>query len=174
MIEDLPVRVYERPGAEAVSFPLETALSDDVERDLTLNGVMTLTSPLDSDRAFLRFAPSVHAPQHYQDASDKARAKLQSTLPFQMFVGRLLNYAMLLEGTLVPGRGAEQISAGYDHALRSLLGSAGRPEADAVKVAVLPNEQDPSTMDLYLRVRWPGSQSLPGAGELELRWPLRT
>lgn len=174
MIEDLPVRVYERPGAQEVSFPLETAISDDVERDLTQNGVMALTSPLDSDRAFLRFAPSAHAPQHYQDAADKARAKLQSTLPFQMFVGRLLNYAMLVEGTLVPGRSAEQITAGYDCALRSLLGTAGRPDGDAVKVAVLPNDQDPSATDLYLKVRWPGSQSLPGAGELELRWPLRT
>jgi type VI secretion system protein ImpC len=172
-VEDLPVRLYERPGAQEVSFPLETSFSDDVERDLTLNGVMALSSPLDSDRAFLRFAPSVHAPQHYQDPADKARAKLQSTLPFQMFVGRLVNYAMLVEGLLVPGRDADQIAAGYDRALRSLLGSAGRPEPDAVKVAVLPNDQDPSGMDLYLKVRWPGSQSLPGAGELELRWPLR-
>ncbi len=173
-LEDLAVRLYERPGAEGVSFPLETSFSDDVERDLTLNGVMALSSPLDSDRAFLRFAPSVHAPQHYQDPSDKARAKLQSTLPFQMFVGRLVNYAMLVEGLIVPGRSAEQIVAGYDGALRSLLGSAGRPDPDAVKVAVLPNDEDPSTTDLHLKVRWPGGQSLPGAGELELRWPLRT
>ncbi|MBZ5638499.1 MAG: type VI secretion system contractile sheath large subunit [Acidobacteriia bacterium] len=172
-VDDLPVRLYDRPGGEAVSFPLETSLSDDVERDLTANGVMAITSPLDSDRAFLRFAPSVHAPQHYQDPVDRARAKLQSTLPFQMFVGRLLNYAMAVEGLLVPGRNADQIASGYDRALRSLLGSAGRPEPDAVKVAVLPNEQDPSTSDLYLKVRWPGSQSLPGAGEVELRWPLQ-
>jgi type VI secretion system protein ImpC len=172
-VEDLPVRLYERKGGEAVSFPMETTISDDVERDLTQNGVMALSSPLDSDRAFLRFAPSVHAPQHYQDALDKARAKLQSTLPFQMFVGRLVNYAMLVEGLLVSGRGPEQIAAGYDRALRGLIGSAGHPEPDAVQVAVVPGEQDPSSMDLCLKVRWPGAQSLPGAGEVEMRWPIQ-
>jgi len=172
MIEDLPVRSYERPGAEIVSFPLETVVSDDVERDLSANGLMALSAALNSDRAFLRFAPTSHAPQHYQDPTDKARAKLQSTLPFQMFVGRLINYAMLIESIVVPGRGSDQISAAYDRALRALIGSAGAVPPDAVAVAVVPNEQDPSKQDLHLRVKWPGFQSLPGAGEVELRWPI--
>ena len=151
---------------------METVLSDAVERDLTANGVMALTAKLNGDKAVLRFAPSVHSPGHYQDPTDKARARLQSTLPFQMFVGRVINYAMLIEGRLVPGRTAEQIAADYDRALRGLIGSAGAVPPDAVQVAVVPNEDDTSRQDLHLRVRWPGFQSLPGSGELELRWPL--
>jgi type VI secretion system protein ImpC len=171
-VEDLPLRLYERPGAENASFPLEAIITDEVERDLSNNGTMTLSAALNGDKAFLRFAPTVHTPQHYQDPSDKARARLQSTLPFQMFVGRLINYAMMIEGSMVPGRGAEQIAAGYDRALRGLLATAGAVPPDAVAVAVPPNEADPSRHDLHLKVRWPGFQSLPGAGDLELRWPL--
>jgi type VI secretion system protein ImpC len=172
MIEDLPVRLFERPGAEQVSFPLETTIADDVERDLSANGLMAITAALNSDRAYLRFAPMAHAPQHYQDATDRARARLQSTLPFQFFVGRLLNFAMLIENAIVPGRGAEEITASYDRALRSLLATAGSVPPDAVKVAVVPNEEDSSRQDLYLKVAWPGFQSLPGAGAVEFRWPL--
>lgn len=171
MIEDLPVRSHPH-GSEAVAFPLETIVSDDVERDFTANGVMALSAALNSDRAYLRFAPTAHAPQHYQDPTDRARAKLQSTLPFQMFVGRLINYAMMVESAIVPGRGADQIASGYDRALRALISTAGAVPKDAVVVAVEPNADDPSRQDLNLRVRWPGFQSLPGAGEVELRWPL--
>jgi type VI secretion system protein ImpC len=173
MVEDLAVRRHSRPAAaEDVSFPLEAVISDAAERDLNDNGLMTLSAALNGDRAYLRLAPSVHAPGHYADPADKARARLQSTLPYQMFVSRVINYAMLLEGRLVPGRGAEQIQAGYDRALRDLLHSAGPVPPDAVQVRILPNEEDASRQDLCLKVRWPGAQSLPGAGELELRWPL--
>jgi type VI secretion system protein ImpC len=171
MIEDLPVRPHQH-GSEAVAFPLETIVSDDVERDFTANGVMALSSALNSDRAYLRFAPTAHTPQHYQDPTDRARAKLQSTLPFQMFVGRLINYAMMVESVIVPGRAADQITAGYDRALRELISTAGAVPKDAVVVGVEPNADDPSRQDLNLRVRWPGFQSLPGAGEIELRWPI--
>ena len=73
---------------------------------------------------------------------------------------------------MVPGRGPEQIAAAYTQALRGLIGTAGAVPPDAVKVEVPPNEEDPSKQDLHLKVRWPGFQSLPGAGEIELRWPL--
>jgi type VI secretion system protein ImpC len=172
MVDDLPVRPYVRPGAEPVAFPLETVISDEVERDLSVGGVMALSGPLGGDRAYLRFAPTAHAPQFYQDPTDRARAKLQSTLPFQMFVSRLLNYAMLVERSLVPGRTEPQITSGYDRALRSLLGTAGAVPPDAVNVSLQPNEADPSRRDLCIRVRWPGFQSLPGAGDVEFRWPV--
>jgi type VI secretion system protein ImpC len=172
MVEDLAVRLYRRPAADEVSFPLETVISDAAERDLNDNGLMTLSAALNGDRAYLRLAPSVHAPGHYADPADKARARLQSTLPYQMFVSRVLNYAMLLEGRLVPGRAAPQIQADYDRALRDLLHSAGPVPPDAVQVKIVANEEDASRQDLYLKVRWPGAQSLPGAGDLELRWPL--
>jgi type VI secretion system protein ImpC len=172
MVEDLAVRRHSRPAADEVSFPLETVISDAAERDLNDNGLMTLSAALNGDRAYLRLAPSVHAPGHYVDPADKARARLQSTLPYQMFVSRVINYAMLLEGRLVPGRSAEQIQAGYDRALRDLLHSAGPVPPDAVQVRIVPNEEDASRQDLHLKIRWPGAQSLPGAGELELRWPL--
>lgn len=173
MIEDLPVRTLVRKSAPGVAYPLETAISDEAERELSVNGVMALTAPLDGDRAYLRFAPTVHAPQHYQDPTDKARARLQSTLPFQMFVGRVVNYAMLLEPSLAPGRDPAAVAAAYDRALRDLLATAGPPPPGSVLAEVLPNEQDASVLDLRLRVVWPGFQSLPGAGDLELRWPLR-
>jgi type VI secretion system ImpC/EvpB family protein/type VI secretion system ImpB/VipA family protein len=172
MLENLAVRLYQRPGGETISFPLETVVPDAVERDLSANGVMALSAALNRDRASLRFAPTVHQPEHYQDPADKARARLQSTLPFQMFVGRSLNYAMLLERILVPGRGPEAISADFDRALRDLLATAGPVPQDAVQVAVLPNEEDASLQDLQLVLRWPGFQSLPGAGTIRLRWPL--
>ncbi len=172
MLENLPVRLYPRPGGQTVAFPLETVVPDAVERDLSDNGVMALSAALNRDRASLRFAPTVHQPEHYQDPGDRARAKLQSTLPFQMFVGRSLNYAMLLERILVPGRGAEEISADFDRALRDLLATAGPVPQDAVQVAVLPNEEDASRQDLELVLRWPGFHSLPGAGTIRLRWPL--
>jgi len=173
MIEDLPVRRYERPGAEEVSFPLETAVGDAVERDLSQAGIMALTAALNSDRAFLRFAPSVHSPGHYQDPMDLARARLQSTLPYQLFVSRIINYAMLIEGRVVSGRSPEQVSAGYDQALRGLMASAGAVPEDAVQVGVVPNADDPSQQVLHMRITWPGFKSLPDAGRLELTWPLQ-
>jgi type VI secretion system protein ImpC len=173
MIEDLPIRRYERPGAEEVSFPLETAVGDIVERDLSKAGIMALTAALNSDRAFLRFAPSVHTPGHYQDPMDLARARLQSTLPYQLFVSRVINYAMLIEGRVVPGRSAEQVSAGYDQALRGLMASAGAVPEDAVQVGVVPNADDPSQQVLHMRITWPGFKSLPDAGRLELTWPIQ-
>jgi type VI secretion system protein ImpC len=172
-LDDLPVRLYERPGAEQVSFPLETVISDAVERDLSGGGIMALSAALNSDRAALRFAPLVKAPGHYQDPMDKTRAKLQATLPFQMFVSRALLYAMMIEPMLVPGRTDEQIVADYDRALRGLMASAGAVPPDAVRVAVGPAEEDPSQRVLQLKLTWPGFQSLGKAGELTLAWPLR-
>lgn len=171
-LEDLPLRELSIRSGEPVPFPLEFLISDQSERDLTEAGVMTLSAAPGTDKAFLRFAPSVHAPAHYQDPLDKARAKLQSTLPFQMFVGRVINFALLIERQIVPGRTGDQVTAAYTEALRSLIGTAGAVPADAVQVEVLAGEQDPSTHDLKLKLRWPGFQSLPGAGDLELRWPL--
>lgn len=171
-IEDLSLRSLVRPGGTKVSYPLETVISDQIERDLSNNGLMALTAALNADRVHLRYAATVHAPRHYQEPTDRARARLQSTLPFQFFVGRLVNYAMMVEPSLVPGRGAEEICADYDKALRGLMATASPVPEDAVKVAVLPNESDASRQDLYLKVRWPGFQSLPEAGEIELRWPL--
>jgi hypothetical protein len=133
---------------------------------------MALSAPYSSDRAHLRFAPSVHAPAHYPDPADRARAKLQSTIPFQMFVGRVIQYVLAVQRPLAAGRSAEQIAQGYDQALRGLLASAGPVPQDAVAVKVEPNDEDPSTSDLHLRVRWPGGQALPGAGEFELRLAL--
>jgi predicted component of type VI protein secretion system len=172
MVEDLPVRPYERPGAETVSFPLETAVGDAVERDLSQSGMMALTAALNSDRAYLRFAPSAHAPSHYQDPMDKARSRLQSTLPYQLFVGRVVNYCMMIERSVISGRSAEQISAGYDQALRALMSTAGAVPQDAVQVGVVPNADDPSQQVLHMRVTWPGFKSLPDAGRLELTWPI--
>ncbi len=171
-LEDLPVRPYPRPGGEPVALPVETAVPDAVERDLSAHGVMALSAAFYRDRAVLRFAPTVHQPGHYQDPGDRARARLQSTLPFQMFVGRSLNYALLLERILVPGRPGEAIAADFDRALRELLATAGPVPAGAVQVAVLANEEDPSLQDLQLILDWPGFQSLPGAGTITLRWPL--
>ena len=173
MVEDLPVRAT-RHGSQTVSLPLETAVPDAVERDLNDNGIMTLTAALNSDRAVLRLAPSAHQPGHYPDPADRARARLQSTLPFQLFVSRVVHYSMLIEGRVVPGRAAEQIQADYDRELRELLRSAGPVPPDAVQVRVLPNEEDASRSDLALTIRWPGHQSLPGVGDLELRWPLNS
>ena len=48
----------------------------------------------------------------------------------------------------------------------------GRASNSRWQVRVVPNEEDASRQDLALKVRWPGHQSLPGAGDLELRWPL--
>ncbi len=172
MLEDLAVRLYPRQGGQPVALPLETAVPDAVERDLSANGVMALSAAGGRDRAVLRFAPTVHQPGHYQDPGDRARARLQSTLPFQMFVGRSLDYALLLERTLVPGRSGEAIAADFDRALRDLLGTAGPVPADAVRVAVLANQEDPSLQDLQLVLEWPGFQSLPGAGTITFRWPL--
>ncbi len=168
VLGDLPVRTTGTGAQVAVEWVVPEAL----ERDLAGLGLVPLVGALDSDRVTVRLAPLVHAPQHYQDPLDKARARLQSMLPFQLFVGRLVNYALLIEGHVVAGRGAEEIAAEYARALRGLLASAGPVPADAVAVKVLPNDDDPTTADLFLRVRWPGTQSLPGAGDIELRWPL--
>jgi len=173
LVEDLAVRPYTRPGTNEVAFPLETALGDAIERDLSQSGIMALTAALNSDRAYLRIAPSVHEPGHYQDPMDKARARLQSTLPYQLFVGRVINFCMLIEGGLVPGRSPEQISAGYDQALRTLMSSAGAVPQEAVQVAVVPNADNPSEQVLHMRITWPGFQSLPDAGKLELTWPIQ-
>lgn len=172
-LDNLPVRLYERPGAEQVSFPLETVIGDAVERDLSGGGIMTLSAALNSDRASLRFAPLVKAPGHYQDPMDRTRARLQATLPFQMFVSRALLYGMMLEPMLVPGRTDEQIVADYDRALRGLMASAGAVPPDAVRVAVGPSEEDPSQRVLRLELTWPGFQSLGQAGKLTLAWLLR-
>lgn len=171
-IEDLPVRLLEGVRAEPIALPVEYVITDKLERDLCDNGLMALTAPINADKAFLRFAPSVHAPRHYVDPLDKARAKLQSTLPFQLFVGRVVNYALMIEPVVVPGAGKEQIEASYRHALHELLSSAGSVPPDAVRIGVLPNEDDASVNDLVINIRWPGFQSLQGAGDLELRWPL--
>jgi type VI secretion system protein ImpC len=171
-VEDLPVRPFKGHRTEPAAYPLECSVTDKLERDLCDNGIMTLVAAVNGDKAFLRFAPSVHAPHSYHDPMDKARAKLQSTLPFQMFVGRVVNYALLIEPMIVPGQGPEAIQAAYTHAIRELLASAGPVPQDAVEIGVPPNEDDPSIHDLVLKVRWPGFQSLKGAGDLELRWPL--
>ena len=147
-------------------------LPEGLERDLAGLGLIPLVAALNTDRASVRLAPLVHVPQHYQDPLDKARARLQSTLPFQLFVGRLVNYALLIERRVVADRDGAAIAAEYARALAGLLASAGPVPEDALTVKVLPNDDDPSIADLWMRVRWPGSQSLPGAGEIELRWPL--
>lgn len=168
VLGELPVRTTDTGAQVAVEIVVPEAL----ERDLAGLGLVPLVGTLNSDRALVRLAPLVHAPQHYQDPLDRARARLQSMLPFQLFVGRLVNYALLIERHVVAGRGAEEIAAGYARALRGLLASAGPVPEDAVAVKILPNDDDPATADLWLRVRWPGTQSLPGAGDVELRWPL--
>lgn len=170
--QDLPVRTRTRRGAEPTSHPLEMFVTDEIERDLSSNGLMTLSAPYSCDRACLRFAPAVHAPAHYPDPTDNARAKLQSTIPFQMFVGRVIQYVLALQGPLADGRATDQVLKGYDQALRGLLATAGPVPQDAVVVEAVPNDEDPSATDLYMRIRWPGGQSLPGAGEFEIRFPL--
>lgn len=171
-LEDLPLGDLSRTGGDPVPFPLEFLIKDQHERDLNEAGIMTLSAAPGADKAFLRFAPTVHTPRHYPEPLDKAKAKLQSTLPFQMFVGRVINFALLIERQVVPGRSGEQIAAAYTAALRGLIGTAGAVPGDAVRVEVLPGEQDSSASDLRLNLRWPGFQSLPGAGDFELRWPL--
>ena len=129
------MRAVPQSGGGEAGYPLQALASDGVERDLAAGGVMTLNGAPGTGRAALRLAPSVHVPTSPPDPIAKARSRLQSTLPFQLFVGQL--------------------------------------PADAVTVTVPPNEEDPSRFDLALTMRWPEFQSLPGAGEVELRWPLQ-
>jgi type VI secretion system ImpC/EvpB family protein len=88
-MDDLPVRLIQRPPRELVQIPLETLLPENRLLEISLAGIIPLACKRNSDAAFVMTAPTVRLPQG-KDAEERRREAQRTTLPFQMMTVQIL------------------------------------------------------------------------------------
>lgn len=171
-IEDLPVRLWEGREGEQAAFSLQIKIRRGGAEELAAEGLAPLIGDLDRDRARISLAPTVRVPDFFQEPAVREQARRQTTLAFQLFAGRVVQVAMMLEHYL-SGRLQDEITYGYQRVFDELLAMVGPVAPGAVEVKMIPGSGDRAGKnELQLRVRWPGSPALSPAGYIELGWTL--
>ncbi len=170
-IENLPVRTYQVREQE-VALPLETVVSDQMERDLTDNGILVLTSPLNTDMALILSAPTVHKPTRYTDAATTAESRLRATLPYQLAASQIVHYVERLYRDIVSGNTLQGIKEDFCRALHRYLSTSGELSAEAIRVEITTSPEHPGVYELVLHL-CPGQKVIGGQARIELRIPIR-
>lgn len=171
-IEDLPVRLWEGREGEQAAFSLQIKIRRGGAEELAAEGLAPLIGDLDRDRARISVAPTVRVPDFFQEPAVREQARRQTTLAFQLFAGRVVQVAMLLEHHL-SGRLQDEITYGYQRVFQEMLALVGPVAPEAVEVQMIPGSGERAGKnELQLRVRWPGSPALSPAGYIELGWTL--
>jgi type VI secretion system protein ImpC len=96
-VADLPVHSFPTdPGATAYKFPLEVALSDRREVELTLLGFLPLLETRGSPTAFFPAARSCQQPRTYHDPVASANAQLSALFNLLLCTSRFAHYLKVM------------------------------------------------------------------------------
>jgi type VI secretion system ImpC/EvpB family protein/type VI secretion system ImpB/VipA family protein len=151
LIQDIPIREVQIQSGVVVQCPLEVNISEDSLADLTKGGIAVLVSRINTDSAAVLSAPTVHLPERYSDEEETRRTRLRASLPYQLFVSRIVVCAQRLAGSIVPGLAPDTAGTLIKEILAGFV--PGRSDPDAVEVSVSENERHPEYYDVNLTLR---------------------
>jgi type VI secretion system ImpC/EvpB family protein/type VI secretion system ImpB/VipA family protein len=151
VIEDLPIHEIRLRTGESGQSPLEVILDENQRGDLARAGIVTLVSRINTDSAAILSAPTVHAPERYDDSEETRQATRRAALAFQFFVSRMTVCARRLAGAVAPGLSLEMVRTLFREILPQFL--PGEKNIEAVEVEVRDSERLLDSYDVHLTFR---------------------
>lgn len=144
-VENLHLRAWEaRPGVTA-NIPTETGFSDMHAQDLATAGLIPLQAAGRNDKAYFTYVPSALMPKRYSDAGATQDAALKSTLPYQLYAGRVAAWLNRVVWQGSEGADAETLARVLENKVGELFApSGGQLPEDCVKVTVEDHPEDAS------------------------------
>ena len=156
-VADLPLWRCRGPGGEA-RVPLEVVLPQSKQGELYEAGFAVLGCRPNEDVAHLAFAPTVYQPIAYEDDESTAAARLQTTVPCQVFSTHIAHYLLRFQRELGPGLDADQVREELGASLEAVLAIGnGELPAGAVEVEVEIDPERPSFYRLAVHLKVPAS-----------------
>ena len=152
LIEDLPVYEIRNQGGQIVQIPLELFIPEQQIGDFADSGIIALACRYNSDTAFILSAPSAHLPERYPDPKDTMMSAIHSTLPYQIFAGRVSYYAGRISNEIGDGLSPDVIQRIFTELLSPLLSETGKIPSDALNIKVKVSEDFPDKYDVSLIV----------------------
>jgi type VI secretion system protein ImpC len=154
-------------SAEPYTLPVEVDLADQRAFQLSQTGFAPLVSRRDTDVAYFNLVPSFHKPKRYDDEEATRASFLAATLPYRGFAGAVAHELDRIGRRIGGGLSAAEISDSLRQSLRGLLSPMedGESADDSIHVEVDNNPDEPSLLDVTVRVR-PGFQIYGGAVDL--------
>ena len=153
-LADLPLWRCPGPGGEA-RVPLEVILPQSKQGEFYEAGFAVLGCRPNQDLAHLTFAPTVYKPGVYEDDEMSAAARLQSTLPCQIFFTHLTNYLLRFKNEIAGALDVEQVVRELTSRLEAVLKIGnGELPAGAVQVEAKIDQERPSfyRVEVHLKV----------------------
>ena len=151
VIEDLPIREVRLRTGESGQSPLEVMMAENQRADLARAGIVTLVSRINTDSAAILSAPTVHAPERYDDPEETRQAARRAALAFQFFVSRMTVCARRLAGAVAPGLSPEMVRTLFREILPQFL--PGEKNIEAVEVEVRDSERFLNSYEVHLTFR---------------------
>lgn len=154
-LEELPVMVRSSGSGEPHASPLEIDLEDQRAFQLAQTGFSPLVSQFGSDAAFFNLVPSFHNPTRYEDEEATRISFLSATLPYRSFAGAVAHeldrLGRKIGGGVEPVAILETVQASFLGVLAPL--EKGEQNPESVEVEVEPNPEEPSLLDITVRLR---------------------
>jgi len=153
-VENLPVYEARARSGQQAQVPLEVFISEQMCLDLSDNGIIVLTCRLNSDTAVILNAPTTHRPERYPDPKETAVSALMSTLPYQIFAGRLSQYVNRIASEIGGSQSPDAIESTFKKAITNFLAVSGRISQahDAVVIIVKDSEERPGSYDISMTI----------------------
>jgi type VI secretion system protein ImpC len=140
----------------SVHIPLDVMLPESKLVEFSEAGFVVLGCRPDDDSAYVRFAPTVHRPETYDDADTTSEARIHSTLACQLLASSIAHHMLMLQGELTPGLSAAQLEVELRSSLQTILKTGGAEiSPDSVTIEISDNPDRPDHYNVTVRLRPP-------------------
>ena len=160
-VEDLPLHSLASPDEQEVQIPLESLLSGQLAEDLAGTGFAPLICKPNRDSAYVLWAPMLHRPEVYDDATATAASRAMTYLSYQLLANRISEaVASNLPRLRAASLSADDLGNAIGHLLQQLVANTGAGAGVAVEVHKEADDSGKRQIDLGIRT---GEKVLKGA-----------